>query len=120
MTCPLPVPAVCEALGLPEPCGEHRFHPARKWRFDWAWPDRLVAMEIDGGVWIGGRHNHPAGFIRDMEKLNAAAELGWRVLRYQPNRIDWDQVSRVLGISIAAAGNAARRPAPGAPSRDND
>lgn len=60
---------------------EHRFHDTRKWRFDYAFPDQRVAVEVDGAVWAQGRHNRPAGYVADMEKLNTAASMGWLVLR---------------------------------------
>lgn len=62
---------------------EHKFHPIRKWKFDWAWPDRFIAMEIEGGIWRkgGGAHSRPANIIRDIEKYNEAALAGWTVLR---------------------------------------
>lgn len=60
---------------------EFRFHPTRKWRFDYAFPSLKVAVEVDGGVWTGGRHINPAGYVNDMEKLNNAASMGWLVLR---------------------------------------
>lgn len=63
---------------------EYRFHPTRKWRFDYAFPSIRVAIEIDGGVWINGRHTRPSGFLGDMEKFNAAATLGWVVLKFTP------------------------------------
>jgi len=69
---------------LPEPVFEYRFHPTRKWRFDLAWPDYLVALEVEGGIWTGGRHGRGEGMAADMEKYNAATCLGWRVLRVQP------------------------------------
>ena len=60
---------------------EFQFHPTRRWRFDYAFPEKKVAVEVDGGVWTGGRHINPAGYINDMEKLNNAAAMGWLVLR---------------------------------------
>lgn len=60
---------------------EYRFHDTRKWRFDYAFPDQRVAVEVDGAVWSQGRHNRPVGYIADMEKLNTAASMGWLVLR---------------------------------------
>jgi very-short-patch-repair endonuclease len=60
---------------------EYKFHPARRWRFDYAFPFLMIAVEVDGGVWAGGRHINPAGYINDMEKLNTAASMGWLVLR---------------------------------------
>lgn len=34
----------------PEFVREHRFHPTRRWRFDFAWPDEKVALEVEGGT----------------------------------------------------------------------
>ncbi len=65
---------------------EYLFHPTRKWRFDFANPTNKIAVEIDGGAWVGGRHNTGSGFIADMEKLNAATCLGWKVLRYHSTK----------------------------------
>jgi very-short-patch-repair endonuclease len=73
-------------LGL-HPTTEHRFAPPRRWRFDVAFPDRMLAIEIEGGVWTRGRHTRPAGFLRDAEKYNRAALLGWRVLRFTPQQV---------------------------------
>ena len=75
------------SVGLPAPVREHRFHPVRRWRFDYAWPEQRVALEVDGGVWTGGRHTRGAGFIKDMEKLNAATVAGWRVVRVVPSKL---------------------------------
>jgi hypothetical protein len=75
------------SVGLPAPVREHRFHPVRRWRFDYAWPEQRVALEVDGGVWTGGRHTRGAGFIKDMEKLNAATVAGWRVVRVVPGKL---------------------------------
>ena len=86
----------CQAFSLPPPVYEHRFHETRRWRFDWAWPERRIAVEIDGAVWVQGRHTRGSGYVADMEKLNAAAEAGWRVFRFATGRIDWAQLARVL------------------------
>lgn len=76
---------LCEAENLPTPVYEHKFHPERKWRFDFAWPEQKVALEVQGGLFVGGRHARGAGIARDMEKASAAASLGWRLLLVQPN-----------------------------------
>lgn len=66
---------------------EYEFHPQRKWRFDYALPRERIALEVEGGVWQYGRHNRAAGFLGDMDKYNAAAVLGWRVLRVTPKNL---------------------------------
>lgn len=73
--------ALVAGLGLPEPVEEFRFDVNRKWRFDYAWPEYALALEVEGGIWSGGRHVRGKGYERDCEKYNEAALLGWRVLR---------------------------------------
>lgn len=71
-------------MGLPEPVSEHRFHELRKWRFDFAWLKQRVALEVQGGIWTAGRHSRGAALLKEWEKLNAAAKMGWRILYCQP------------------------------------
>lgn len=73
--------------GLPHPELEYRFYPARRWRFDLAWPEDHLAVEVEGGRWIRGRHNHPVGYHHDLEKYNQAVLEGWRVLRVDEDMI---------------------------------
>lgn len=77
----------CMMNALPKPTAEFRFHPTRRWRFDWCWPEKKIALEIEGGVWTGGRHTRGAGFVADMEKYNASAALGWRLIRVTPSAL---------------------------------
>lgn len=67
-----------------EPVKEYQFCESRKWRFDYAFVEAKVALEVEGGVHTGGRHIRPKGFMGDMEKYNTAATLGWRLLRCTP------------------------------------
>lgn len=76
--------ALLEHHGLPEPVTEFRFHPTRRFRFDYAWPAYAVALEVEGGAFVGGRHTRGAGFRADVEKYNEAARLGWTVARTLP------------------------------------
>ena len=67
---------------IPVPVKEYKFHPKRRWRFDRAWPDHSVAVEIEGVIYKdGGRHQRVAGFLADAEKYEAALRLGWRVYK---------------------------------------
>lgn len=74
--------------GIRTPVREHRFHQTRQWRFDFAWPDSRVALEVEGGAFAGGRHTRGAGFREDLKKYNEATRLGWRVLRVLPEQLD--------------------------------
>lgn len=75
------------AAGLPTPTPEHQFAPPRLWRLDLAWPAHRLALEVEGGVWTEGRHTRGSGFLRDMEKYNRLAVLGWRILRCTPEEL---------------------------------
>lgn len=72
---------------LPFPIQEYRFNLNRKWRFDFAYPDKKIAIEIEGGIWIQGRHSRGKGMLTDMEKYNWAVINGWKILRYAQNNI---------------------------------
>jgi len=75
------------AMRGPELIKEHRFHPTRKWRIDF-WHNSGVAIEIEGGVWSGGRHTRGNGFVADMEKYNALAERGILLFRVPGHQIN--------------------------------
>jgi len=77
---------------------EHRFHPTRRWRFDVAFVEQKVAVEIDGGCWSRGRHTRGSGYIKDTEKLNAAVVQGWRVLRYCTHTLEEDPLAVVTQV----------------------
>jgi hypothetical protein len=100
---------------------EYRFHPERKWRADFALSDPdhwemfgpmasfiTLLIEIDGGSWLPkGRHTTGKGFAADCEKMNAAAELGYRVLRYVPAQVEsgeaLEQIRRILSMKKESA-----------------
>lgn len=80
---------------------EFRFHPIRKWRFDFAWPEQKIAVEVQGGIWLGksGAHTSGKGRTRDIEKSNMAAKMGWRMLQIAPEHIkNGDALMWIKGI----------------------
>ncbi len=73
--------------GIPLPVTEFRFAPPRRWRMDYCWKAQFVGLEVDGAVWVAGRHTRGSGWIKDTEKLNAAAIAGYRMLRCTPKQL---------------------------------
>ena len=73
--------------GIPLPELEHKFHPTRKWRFDMAFIKDKLAVEIEGAVWIQGRHTRGSCFVKDMEKYNEACFHGWTLARFTPHDV---------------------------------
>jgi len=66
---------------------EYRMFKDRRFRFDFAWPDKKIAVEIHGGIYSGGRHTTGKGFENDREKMNLAIVDGWRVFEFTPKTV---------------------------------
>ena len=66
---------------------EFYFHPDRKWRADFHLIDKKILVEIEGGIWSGGRHTRGKGYIGDMEKYNAATMMGFQVIRFSTDQV---------------------------------
>ncbi len=92
--------SLCRAHGLPEPTAELQFAPPRRWRLDWSWG--TVALEIEGGAWTRGRHVRGKGYLADMEKYNAAAIMGIKVLRCTPQDVDSGKAFELVKAALAA------------------
>jgi len=84
------------AMHLPHPVRQHRFHPERRWSADFAWPDFMLLVEVEGITHAGGRHQRIAGFEKDAEKYGAAVALGWTVLRISPGMIRTGHGIRII------------------------
>lgn len=93
------------APGQPEPATQHRFCDFRRWRFDFAWPERMVAVEIQGGHWSGGRHVRGKGYQADCEKHNAATLRGWRLLHFTSDDLDHRPVEVVEQVKALLCAN---------------
>jgi len=80
---------------------EKRFHPKRRWRFDFVvlGIDK-VAIEVEGGIFSKGRHTRGSGYIGDMEKYNEAALMGWKVLRYPAHDISTRVIADLERLKI--------------------
>jgi very-short-patch-repair endonuclease len=85
----------------PDLVREYRFHHERRWRADFAHLQARVLIEIEGGIWVNGRHNRAAGFDADLEKYLEASLAGWRVFRFGPDQITLENVERLAALVAA-------------------
>ncbi|MBL0528357.1 hypothetical protein JD474_04455 [Aeromonas caviae] len=83
---------LAQLVGFPDPVIELLFHPKRKWRLDYAWPTRMIALEVHGGIHSCGRHTRGRGFVEDRAKMNEASLLGWTVIEATPEHIKSGQL----------------------------
>lgn len=61
---------------------EYRFHPDRRWRLDFYSEKYRVGVELEGGLFTYGGHSRGAGYLKNLEKYNAATAMGIRLFRY--------------------------------------
>ena len=66
---------------------EFKFHAKRKWRADFHITGKKLLVEVEGGIWSGGRHTRGKGYLGDMEKYNAATVMGYRVIRFSTEQV---------------------------------
>lgn len=64
----------------------------RGFKADFAWPEQKVLLELDGGIFGGGRkakgaHSNPLMILRDIDKSNLAVALGYKPLRVKPDHL---------------------------------
>jgi hypothetical protein len=85
------VKAYFREFGIPEPVYEFQFAKelGRRFRFDLCWTSRpnLLALEVQGGLFVHGAHARGAAIAKDHEKRNLACEMGYRILYYQPHEL---------------------------------
>jgi very-short-patch-repair endonuclease len=96
------VKLIGQELGL-QVTKEFKFNPKRKWKFDYYIPELKLGIEVEGGTYketwyrdkktgelkhhVGGRHNTGEGFLEDCEKYNSATVLGFKILRFPPDKL---------------------------------
>jgi very-short-patch-repair endonuclease len=71
------------------------------YRLDFAWPERMVAVELDTPT----GHDHPAAIERDKRKDRRVRSIGWSVLRVTPRafELECEDVEADLRAALALA-----------------
>lgn len=82
---------------------EFRFHDQRRWRSDFAHLESRTLIEIEGGIWVRGRHHSAAGFNADLGTYLEAGLLGWRVFRLGPEQFTRENVERLVQLILTAS-----------------
>lgn len=90
--------------GLPPPIREYKFHAIRRWRADLSYPDHRLLIEVEGGVFSRGRHTRGVGYVKDMEKYNAATLDRWAILRFTPSQVRTGVAVEVVASYLCGKG----------------
>ena len=92
----------CEQAGFPAPLREYAAVPGRRFRWDFAWTDARVLVEINGGTYARMGHSTGTGIARDYEKSNLAVLAGWRTFVFDRRMVEagtaLDVTAKALGI----------------------
>ena len=126
----------CVLLGLPRPTAEYFFAAKqhltrdglaqigqtkyRAWRIDWAFVPERLAVEVEGGYAAAGRHTRPSGFLSDLEKYNALAILGWRLVRVTPRQVRSGHAAVVIRRALTIPSALTTTPTPVKEGTDDD
>jgi len=101
------------AIGFGGWVREYKFHPTRKWRLDFAHPELMIAVEVEGITFYGknkdgsmklGRHQTGKGMEADLEKYQEAMLLGWLVYRVSPAMVTKGVALQTLETLIGLKG----------------
>ncbi len=90
--------------GLPHPVPQFEVVAAdgeRIGRFDFAYPDPMVLIEVDSERWHTGRRR----FVHDRTRRDRAEAMGWRVLAFTHHHISQEQgfVASVVSSTLSHA-----------------
>lgn len=94
--------------GIPPPQAQYQAVPERRWHADFAYPDVMLLVEVEGGTYANGRHSRGREYYRDTVKYNALGIAGWLVLRFTVDAIEGDTQEAVDTIRAALAARAVR------------
>jgi len=83
---------------------EHKFNPARRWKFDFAHIPTKVAIELEGGTKSHGHHVRHEGYRSDCEKYNEANYMGWQVFRLTSDMVLSGELERLSKFISEKAG----------------
>ena len=98
---------------------EYRFS-ARAWRFDFAWPEYKIAIELEGAVHANGRHTRGTGFEDDCIKYNVALLYGWKVIRATRAHVERGIAFAWVKALLEAANQAPQKKSPAKKGKKND
>lgn len=91
---------------LPPPARQLKFCPPRRFTADFAWPQFLLVVEVQGGIWRtgGGAHSHPSNILRDVEKAQVALLAGWRIFPVTTDEVKNGQALELIELALQKLG----------------
>lgn len=79
---------------------EYRFHESRLWRLDFWFGDAKLAVEVQGGGFVQGRHSRGQGVENDCEKFSHIAMAGARLIPVTPGQIKRGEALKWILVAL--------------------
>ncbi len=73
----------------------------RRFRFDFVFRAQKLAVEVNGGEWVQGRHSRSGGMRSDAEKIALASALGWRVIPVAGSMVESGEAVALIQQSLS-------------------
>lgn len=89
------------AAGFEPPVRQFKAVKGRRFRSDFAWPEWGIIVEIEGGVYVKGRHVQPQGYTNDVEKYNELILAGYTLIRATSEQARNGQLEQWLNRAFA-------------------
>lgn len=74
---------------------QYPFHPTRQYRFDFAFPEIKLAIEMQG---YGPGHASFKEMYSDYVRHNEAVKLGWQIMYFMQPHIQKDSLEKTLEL----------------------
>jgi len=94
-----------EAIGLPEPEREYLVPGVPRFRYDFAWIEQKLLVEINGGTWGHMGHSTGKGIARDYRKNRLPQALGWRCYSFTGDEVRSGEAVEVIRQALEAECN---------------
>jgi very-short-patch-repair endonuclease len=87
-------------LELPPYTAEFRLIPGRKFRVDYYYPSHKVIVELEGGIFVAGRHVRAIGYSNDCYKYSLLSLLGYKLIRLTSIMLDDGRAAELLKLAF--------------------
>ena len=84
------------AAGLPPFEREYLVPGVSRFRYDFAWIEQKLLVEINGGTWGHMGHSTGKGIARDYRKNRLPQELGWRCYSFTGDEVKEGEAIEVV------------------------
>jgi very-short-patch-repair endonuclease len=90
---------------IPVPERQYKALPKRQFKWDLAWTEQKLLVEVQGGTWVKAQFGHTSGvgYRRDCFKNDLATAVGWNVMQFTTDMINYNEALQLLQVFFGFA-----------------